>query len=446
MQHEQKEFIIEKIKERPINKKKLMRRTLITAAMAVMFGLIACFTFLLLEPVISKWLYPEEPPQMVLFPEDPEEMSPEDMLSDTMQNMQNMQNKEEQTPPDPESITLDEGQIEDILSKVVLDKESYLELYGALSDFTGELEKSMVTVSGFISETEWMETYMESSRQTSGVIVANTEKELLMLVSYEPISDAEFLVVEFFNQLQVEAYIKQAHAGVGLAIVAVDLEGVSEQYTKDITVATLGSTNSLWLRGQPVIALGSPTGSIETVAYGMIVGEDLHYMEDFQYKMLHTDIIGSSKAGGFLFNLQGKLIGVITNVGKEDHVEYMISAYGISDLRKLIEKLSNQIPVPYLGVVGREISDKVNRELQVPLGIYVSEVAKNSPAMLAGIQQGDIIIKMNGYNMQKMARFSTELLQTEAGQTITVVLMRQSQEEYKEMTLSIVLDKAKGEE
>ena len=69
-QNNQSDFMIEKIKERPVNKKKLLRRTVITAAMAVIFGLIACFTFLILEPVISNFLYPEEEPQIVVFPED----------------------------------------------------------------------------------------------------------------------------------------------------------------------------------------------------------------------------------------------------------------------------------------------------------------------------------------------------------------------------------------
>ena len=85
MQREQNEFLIEKIKDRPINRRKLMRRTLITAGLAVMFGMIACFTILILEPIISGWLYPKEEPQVVLFPEDPVEKSPEEMLSDTMQ-------------------------------------------------------------------------------------------------------------------------------------------------------------------------------------------------------------------------------------------------------------------------------------------------------------------------------------------------------------------------
>ena len=82
----EKNFMIEKIKERPVNKKKLLRRTLITVSMAVIFGLVACFTFLVLEPVISNWLYPEEEPQVVVFPEDQDEMSPEQMLAENMQH------------------------------------------------------------------------------------------------------------------------------------------------------------------------------------------------------------------------------------------------------------------------------------------------------------------------------------------------------------------------
>ena len=47
------EFLQEKIKERPINKKKLIQRTIITASLALLFGLLACLTFLLLEPVLN---------------------------------------------------------------------------------------------------------------------------------------------------------------------------------------------------------------------------------------------------------------------------------------------------------------------------------------------------------------------------------------------------------
>ena len=67
------DFMKETIKQRPLNKRKLVRRTLITAAMAVIFGMVACFTFLLLEPVISNRLYPEEEPEAIVFEEETEE-------------------------------------------------------------------------------------------------------------------------------------------------------------------------------------------------------------------------------------------------------------------------------------------------------------------------------------------------------------------------------------
>ena len=82
----QSDFMMEKIKERPVNKKKLLRRTVTTVAMAVIFGMIACVTFLTLEPVISNLLYPEEKPDAVIFPEEQEE------TAQTYNNAQTTQN------------------------------------------------------------------------------------------------------------------------------------------------------------------------------------------------------------------------------------------------------------------------------------------------------------------------------------------------------------------
>lgn len=64
------DFMKEQIKERPLNKKKLLRRTAMTVSMAVLFGLVACLTVLVLEPVFSNWLYPEEPTENITFPPD----------------------------------------------------------------------------------------------------------------------------------------------------------------------------------------------------------------------------------------------------------------------------------------------------------------------------------------------------------------------------------------
>ena len=175
-QNDQNDFLVERIKVRPINRKKLIRRTILTAAMAVIFGLIACVTFLVLEPVINRWLYPEEKPPMVSFPEDRVEMLPEEMLAE------NLPAESPSPPPAEESapVELEDEQIQEILASVVLDRENYVELYTAMSGYVNELKKYLVTVTVVTSNVDWFNNVQESRNQISGLVVANNGKELLV--------------------------------------------------------------------------------------------------------------------------------------------------------------------------------------------------------------------------------------------------------------------------
>ena len=172
--NENKEFLIEKIKEKPVNKKKLIRRTIITVSMAVIFGSVACVTFLVLEPVISNWLYPEEEPeiQTVEFPEDKEEMSPEDMLAENLPT-----ESPEPTPspsPEPdqageggeeEYVQLGQEQVQEILSQVTFDLNHYSQLYAALYEYGNELSRHIVTVTAVTSNIDWFNSVQESENQ-----------------------------------------------------------------------------------------------------------------------------------------------------------------------------------------------------------------------------------------------------------------------------------------
>ena len=169
-------FMIEKIKDRPVNKKKLLRRTLITASMAVIFGLVACFTFLVLEPVISNWLYPEEEPQVVVFPEDQDEMSPEQMLAENMQ--QENQNNQSSSAS---SEVIEQEQIQELLSGIILNLDNYKQIYSALSQYVAEMNRSIVTVTGVSSGVDWFNNVKENKNQSSGVIIAQNGKQLLIL-------------------------------------------------------------------------------------------------------------------------------------------------------------------------------------------------------------------------------------------------------------------------
>lgn len=435
---EQKEFMIEKIKERPVNKKKLIRRTLITAAMAVIFGLIACFTFLVLEPVISNWLYPEEEPQIVVFPEDQEEMSPEEMLSD------NMQAESHETEPAEPPAVLEEKQIQEILSGITLDKNHYKQLYSALTDYVKELNQYMVTITGVTSNIDWFNNVQESKDQSSGVIIANNGKELLVLADSTPIKHAEKLTLTFHNGIQAQAQLKQKDSFTNLAVYAVSLADLPAEQKEDIIkIAPLGSSNVKNVTGMPVIAVGSPMGVSDSIGYGMIAAVSRLSVTDRNYKLLLTDIYGSQNAGGVLFNLQGQVMGIITSNKTGSDMKNILNAYGISGLKKVVTKLSNGEQVAYVGISGVDVTEEAHEELGLPYGAYIKEVDMDSPAMLAGIQQGDVLVSMGEKSVMNYSAYVDLLLDFQAGETAQFKIMRQVQDEYKEMNFSIILGEAR---
>ena len=159
------EFIKEKVKERPLNRRKLFKRTLLTASMAAIFGLIACVTFLVLEPVFSNLLYPEEEPQQVELKEEniEDEMRPEDMIL------------EEET--ETETTT----ELQTVVEKVALEIGDYQKLYRNMYTVAKTFaDHSMVTVTGVVSDVDWFDNTYENQGQTAGLIVADNGKELLI--------------------------------------------------------------------------------------------------------------------------------------------------------------------------------------------------------------------------------------------------------------------------
>lgn len=439
-EQDQNNFMIEKIKQRPINKRRLVRRMVITASMAVIFGLIACFTFLVLEPVISNWLYPEEPPEAIIFPEEPEEMLPEEMLEEYIQPSPSPNpspNPEESL--ESERMELDEEQVQDILDQVVLDIDDYQQIYKVLSEYVKQLEQYMVVVTGTNSNTDWFANEYESKSNTSGTIIGNNGKELLILTDYSSLKKADHLTVTFNNGDQADAQMMQYHAKSNLAVLCVNLNLLNVA-ADDLPIAELGSSLQRNLVGSPVIAMGSPMGSCNTVGYGMITSKgNLVTLTDVNLELMITDIYGSQNAGGVLFNMRGQIIGYITTGKAGSDMRNVISVYGISELKQLISRLTKGSKIPYLGIAGVDVPKEANEQFQVPFGVYVREVDMDSPAMQAGIQSGDVIVGINMTSVTHMRDYTDYLLRCEKDNVLTLRVMRQSQGEYKEMTFEVTV-------
>ena len=425
--------MIEQIKERPINRKKLLRRTMTTASMAVMFGLIACITFLLLEPIISNYLYPQEKAETIIFPEESqeEEMDPEEMLTD--EDVQ-IQNEEEQN------------------QTLQITVEDYRTLYSTLDKYTQELSKSMVTVTGVTSDLDWFNVPYENSYQASGVIIANNNKELLVLTKASVLEKAENILVTFCDGSQVNAVLKGKDEQTGLAITAVTLTRMKRETKESVSVATLATSNGKNIVGSPVIALGSPMGSSGSVNYGMITAESSYIrMKDASYKLLTTDMAGSRNASGVLFNLQGGIVGIVSMGHTADDSEHLLTALGITELKKVIEKMSNANDGAYFGISGQKVAEEVHKLEGVPLGVFISDVYMDSPAMEAGLQEGDVLVSLRESSSEEpikisdMTDFMNFLHQKKPGDKVTAVLYRMVQDDYMEMEAEITLSSINGE-
>lgn len=412
------DFMKEQIKERPLNKKKLLRRTAMTVSMAVLFGLVACLTVLVLEPVFSNWLYPEESAENITFPPDTEEILPEDMALDD-------EELEQEEPG--ESTAETEERIDEL--------EIYRKTYSRLQMLTAEVSRSLVTVTGVTSDKDWFDNMYESKGQTTGVILANNGREYLVLAAAAPVQTVQTIRVTFCDNSQAQAQIKMVDPVTGLAVLAIDNKDIGSGTLELITAASLGSSNYASLTGSPVIALGSPAGVSGSVNYGVATscGNILNTV-DSRYKLITTDMYGSRGSTGVLVNLQGQVIGVIDQKYNEEGMENMISALGISELKATIERLSNGKSQAYMGIYGTDVTQEANESMQVPYGAYVTGIEMDSPAMQAGIQSGDVIISLNGRTVDSYEGYIKALSDSTPGSTVNVTLMRMNQDAYQSIS------------
>ncbi len=463
-------FLQEKIKERPVNRKKLIRRTLITAIMAMVFGLVACVTFSLLEPVISRMLYPEEEAEIVSFPEEKEEVNPEDMAADEeeleiireeeaaenseseedgQQEAENAsQGNPEESPAEEENEpgeTAPEGEGEEELlpgeEEEVFSPEKYESMYAALGGLKEEAEKSIVTVTTVTSDVNWINDTLENTGVTSGLLIADNRKELLVLADYSGLQDADKIFISFSDGEEKKAEIKGTDLVTGLAVLAVPLSDISGEQRENIVYASLGSSLGKGLVGQPVMAIGSPVGISGSVCYGMVTSQGTALgMLDSNYKLLTTDIYGSKNASGVLVNMKGQVVGILYNGYVNKDMENQLCAIGMSELKRTVERLSNGEEMVYLGVHGAEINTAVKEENNIPDGAYVTQIDMGSPAMRAGVQSGDIVTKVNDAEIKTYGELINILMRAKPGDSMTLKVARQGQEEYQEMEVEVVLE------
>lgn len=432
------EFLREKIKQKPINKKKLLRRTLLTVLAAAVFGLVACLTFLLLEPLIYSTINkpsatPIEPEvSTVVLSNIEDEINPEDMYATDTEMI------EEALQGNTPDVSKDIQNIEHMISDIQFGVEDYRTMYKELSDIADSVSQSVVTITASNTEADIISNNVDSS-VVSGLIVADNGQSLLILAKNEQLLEATDIIISFCNGEIAKGQIYSHDSETGYMIISVPRLALTTSTLEVAIPAKLGTSRSSTLKGTPIMALGSPTGMTDSLSYGIITtSAKALQVVDSDFTLLCTDIAGSENSSGIIVNLRGYVIGII-DMTYSNMSNNQICALGITEIKPLIEKLSNKDPKAYLGVIGTDITVDMAKLYNIPEGIYFSSVSIDSPAMYAGLQSGDILTAVNGQSPNSYHDFINWLFSCEPEEEVRLTISRQSVDAYISLTLTSTL-------
>lgn len=301
----------------------------------------------------------------------------------------------------------------------------------------------------------------ETESQGSGIIIGKNDTELLMVTNNHVVEGADTLSVCFIDNKVYEANVKGTDAENDLAVIAVPLDGISDDTMSQIAVASIGDSDSLKV-GEQVVAIGNALGYGQSVTTGIVSAvnralsnnssdtQDSNSSSDDSSSAtyIQTDAaINPGNSGGALLNMNGEVIGINSAKLASTEVEGMGYAIPISRVSDIIDNLMNQTTRTKvdsdkqgtIGIKGINVTSDVQEKYNLPEGIYVSEVTSGSAAEKAGITSGSVITKFDGKSVTDIESLQDLLQYYKAGETVELTLQVPDSDSYKEKTVSISL-------
>lgn len=404
-------FMQEKIKEKPVYANPLVKKALRCILGGALFGGTALLIWALALPRINNRMEKNE--------------------------IQEIQIPEETVDSETDDKSEDESPVY-ITETVSMELKDYEKMYQQLMQIGNQVSKSLVDISAVKTDTDWFDEALTSHKSVAGLIIGDNGMELLILTEHEKVKDGD-LKVRFYDHTEAAGTLKKYDSNTGLAVISVNLSDVDSSTRDVISYAELGSSKSL-RSGQPVIVVGNPTGSSGSLLFGNLTSvTQTAELYDSSYNILTTDILKSSNGSGVVADWSGKIIGLLQEKTEVEGQDNTIQAYGISDVKDLIEHLSNNQDIVYMGIVGADVTTSISEQENIPIGVYVSEVSLDSPAITAGIQPGDIITEINGQAIVNLKDIVATLLKCSSGQTVDVRYKRADASGYQDLQAFVTL-------
>ena len=296
----------------------------------------------------------------------------------------------------------------------------------------------------------------EATSAGSGIIVGTNETELLICTNNHVVEDASELAVTFIDEESYEAYEKGSDPENDLAVVAVNLDDISESTMQQLKIAKIGDSETMRV-GEQVVAIGNALGYGQSVTTGIISAKnrtitasaDSYGSEAASYEnLIQTDAaINFGNSGGALLNMNGEVIGINSAKATASSAEGMGYSIPISRAMPILEdlmtretrkKLSEE-ESGYLGINGQSVSREATLLYGIPQGIYVTYIDPGSPAEQAGMEEGDLLLSFDGQEITGMSDLQYIMQYYAPGETVDLGLCTADSDYYSEKTITVTL-------
>jgi serine protease Do len=256
-----------------------------------------------------------------------------------------------------------------------------------------------------------------------------------ILTNNHVITGADEIIVRLADRSELKAKLVGTDPRSDVALLKID--------GKDLPVLKLGKSQDL-KAGQWVVAIGSPFGFDHTVTQGIVSAIGRSLPNENYVPFIQTDVpINPGNSGGPLFNLNGEVVGInsqiYTRSGGFMGVSFAIPIDVAMDVSNQL-KSGGKVSRGWLGVVIQEVNKDLAESfgLDKPAGALVAQIQDDGPAAKGGLQVGDVILSMNGQPIVMSADLPHLVGALKAGSKAKLEVIREGKRQNVELTVGAI--------
>ena len=263
----------------------------------------------------------------------------------------------------------------------------------------------------------------ESQSLGSGFVIS---QDGYILTNHHVVNNADEIIVKLTDRRELVAKLIGSDARTDIALLKVQASG--------LPTVSIGSPSDLKV-GEWVLAIGSPFGFEQSVTAGIVSAKGRSLPGGNYVPFIQTDVaINPGNSGGPLFNMDGKVVGINSQIysrtGGFMGLSFAIPMDVAMNIVQQI-KTSGKAAHGWLGVQIQDVTRQLAESfgMKKPQGALVAKVMPNSPAEKAGLQIGDIITEFNGRPIEKSADLPPMVGVTPINEEAKLTIIRQGDTE-----------------